>query len=162
MDTQYKIVSKGILKKKLRSLKARGKRVAFTNGCFDVVHFGHISYLEAAKKPGRVLIVGLNSDSSVKKIKGRGRPIIGENARARLLASLACVDFVTIFNEETPLNCIKSLKPDVLIKGADWKGKKVVGSDIVRSYGGKVEFMKHVRNYSTSNIIETVLKKCRK
>ena len=160
MRLQQKIVSLASLKKKLVSLRKQRKVIAFTNGCFDIIHAGHVSYLEKAKGKNRVLIIGLNSDSSVKKIKGPKRPIVTEKERALVLAALSCVDFVTIFKEETPYNLIKALAPDVLIKGADWKEKKAVGSDIVEAKGGKVEYIRYIPHCSSTNIIKTILTKC--
>lgn len=157
-----KIVSLRSLKNKVKRLKRNGKKIAFTNGCFDILHYGHVSYLEKAKKANRVLIIGLNSDQSIRKIKGRSRPIIPQRQRAALLASLSCVDYVTIFNGETPLRTIQELVPDILIKGADWKGKEVVGSEVVRANGGKVEFIRYIDNLSTSKIIQTIIQKCKK
>ena len=156
MNTKYKIFKLQSLKSKLNSLRAGGKRIAFTNGCFDILHFGHVSYLEAAKKDNRVLVIGLNSDQSICKIKGPQRPIIAQDKRAALLAALQCVDFVTIFNEETPLKVIRVLKPDILIKGADWKGKDVIGSEVVKSYGGHVEYISYIPGCSTTEIIEKI------
>ncbi|HCI44390.1 MAG TPA: D-glycero-beta-D-manno-heptose 1-phosphate adenylyltransferase [Candidatus Omnitrophica bacterium] len=165
METRRKVLGLKTLRRALGRLKRRGRTVAFTNGCFDILHFGHVQYLEKAKGRDRVLVVGLNSDRSVRKIKGPRRPIVSQNARAAVLAALACVDYVTIFNEETPQKLIAALKPDVLVKGADWKGKEVAGSDVVREYGGKVEYAKYIPRYSSTNIIEAVLlrrrKKCR-
>ena len=160
MDSSRKIVSIKQLLAKLKFLKRARKTIAFTNGCFDILHMGHVSYLEKAKQSGRVFVIGLNSDSSVRKLKGPKRPIVSQNARARVLAGLACVDFVTIFNEETPLKLIAQVKPDVLIKGADWKGKEVAGADVVKKNGGRVEFIKFVNNFSTTNIIGSILEKC--
>ena len=162
MDTKTKIISIKALCRKLPRLRGQGKKIAFTNGCFDIIHFAHISYLESAKKKNRILIVGLNSDSSIKKIKGSKRPIIAQKERAAVLAALECVDFVVIFNEETPYKTIKALRPDILIKGADWKKRGVVGSDIVEDNGGKVEFIKYISNFSTTHVIEAILKKCKK
>lgn len=162
MNSQKKIVTLARLKNIVARLRRQGRVIAFTNGCFDILHFGHVRYLEAAKKRGRVLIVGLNSDRSVKKIKGPRRPIVGEKERAGLLAALECVDYVTIFPEPTPLKVIEALKPDILIKGADWKGQRIVGSDVIRAYGGREEFIHYWKNFSTTNIIQSVLKKCRK
>jgi len=136
--------------------------VVFTNGCFDLLHRGHIEYLKKAKKLGDILIVGLNSDSSVKKIKGEGRPIQGQADRAVILASLYFVDYVCIFNELTPLKLISKLIPDILAKGGDWKVKDIVGKDIVESHGGKVLSIKMVKGKSTRNIIQTILKKIRR
>ena len=155
MKTKQKVFSLAPLKRKLANFRRQGKTIAFTNGCFDILHYGHVSYLESAKKANRILVVGLNSDVSVKKIKGPGRPIIHQKYRALLLAALTCVDFVIIFNESTPQKLIAALKPDVLIKGADWKGKKVAGSEIV----ARVEFIKFIPNLSTSNIIEAMKKR---
>ncbi len=160
MDTHKKIIGLKALQRTLARLKRQGKTVAFTNGCFDILHYGHVQYLQKAKGQNRVLIIGLNSDRSVRKIKGPQRPIVSQEARAAVLAALACVDYVTIFNEETPQKLIAALKPDILVKGADWKGKEVAGSDIVRRYGGKVEYARYVPRYSSTNIIEAVLQKC--
>ena len=155
MNTRFKIVTVKALKKKIADHRREGKTIAFTNGCFDLIHYGHISYLEKAKKNNRVLIIGLNSDSSVKKIKGPLRPIVPQKERASVLAALACVDYVTIFNEDTPHNLIDQLRPDLLIKGADWKGKKVAGSNIIH----KVEYIRYIPNCSTSKIIESILER---
>ncbi|MCC6758730.1 MAG: D-glycero-beta-D-manno-heptose 1-phosphate adenylyltransferase [Candidatus Omnitrophica bacterium] len=141
-DITKKIVSVSSLKKKLNALRRKGKKIAFTNGCFDILHFGHVSYLEAAKKKGRALVVGLNSDESVRRLKGADRPVNSELNRAGVLAGLEAVDFVVIFAEDTPYNLISQLKPDVLIKGADWKDKEIAGADVVKAHGGKVEFIK--------------------
>lgn len=130
--------------------------IAFTNGCFDILHVGHVSYLEKAKGQGRILIVGLNSDASVRRLKGRGRPVNNQAARAKVLAALACVDYVCLFSEDTPLRLIKVVSPDILIKGADWKKNKVVGADHVQSTGGRVELIKFVKGYSTSAILRTI------
>lgn len=158
MNTRTKIVTLATLKKKIFQLRKQGRRIAFTNGCFDILHLGHVSYLQNAKKADRILVIGLNSDRSVKKIKGPHRPIVDEKARAAVLAALACVDYVTLFNEETPLKLIETLKPDVLIKGSDWKGKGVVGSECVLARGGKVEHAKYISGISSTNIINRILK----
>jgi len=147
-----KIVGVAALKKDLSALRKSGKTIAFTNGCFDLMHLGHVKYLEAAKKADRVLVVGLNSDKSIHHIKGPSRPICPQASRAAVLAALSSVDFVVFFNEDTPYNLIKALGPDVLVKGADWKGKKVAGSDLVK----KVEFIRYINGFSTSNIIEKI------
>ena len=135
-----------------------GRKIAFTNGCFDILHSGHISYLEQAKRSNRILIVGLNSDRSVRKIKGPKRPYMNEKARAVLLAALACVDYITLFNEETPIKLIDAVKPDILIKGADWKNKGAVGGDSVRANGGKVEYIKYIPGFSSTDIINRIAK----
>lgn len=159
MNSQTKIVGVEVLKRRIQADRKRGKKIAFTNGCFDIVHYGHISYLEKSKKENRILIIGLNSDKSIRAIKGKNRPVIQEKSRAALLAALMCVDYVTIFNEETPYNLIKSIKPDILIKGEDWRGKGVVGSDVVEASGGKVEYVKYVPEFSTTRIINKIYQK---
>ncbi len=162
MKLNKKIVSLQALKKKLPFYRKRGKKIAFTNGCFDILHYGHVYYLEKAKKDNRILIVGLNSDSSVRSIKGPQRPINPQQYRAALLAALSCIDFVIIFNELTPHKVIGNIKPDILIKGADWKGKDVVGRDTVLKYGGRVEFISYIPNQSTTKILEKITKRCAK
>ena len=163
MNSKSKIITDlSKLKSLIAMYQRQGKVIAFTNGCFDILHLGHINYLETAKKVNRILIVGLNSNTSVRKIKGKHRPIVPQRERARILAALSCVDFVVIFNEETPYNLIKALRPDVLIKGADWKDKHVVGREIVESYGGKVELIQYIPGSSTTRLIETIIKKCKK
>ncbi len=160
MNTNGKIVSLNQLKAKIAKLRRQKKTIAFTNGCFDILHYGHVSYLEKAKKANRVLIVGVNSDDSVKMIKGPKRPIVSQKERMHVLAALASVDFVVIFDEPTPIKLIQALKPDILIKGADWKGKTVVGEEVVKKHGGRMEFISYVPKFSTTNIIESILKKC--
>ncbi len=152
MPINNKILSLPALLKKLPALRRQGKTVAFTNGCFDLMHIGHVKYLQEASKPNRVLIVGLNSDASVSRIKGPHRPIIVQRSRAAVLAALESVDFVVIFNGDTPYRIIAAIKPDILVKGADWKGKPVVGEDLVK----KVEFVKYIQGFSTSDIIDNI------
>jgi D-beta-D-heptose 7-phosphate kinase/D-beta-D-heptose 1-phosphate adenosyltransferase len=149
-----KIIGIAALKKKLSVLRKAGKTIAFTNGCFDLMHLGHVTYLQKAKKGDRVLVVGLNSDRSTRRIKGPSRPIIGQKSRAAVLAALESVDFVVIFNENTPHELIKAVGPDVLVKGADWKGKKVVGADIAK----KVELIPYIKGFSTTQIIKKIKK----
>ena len=141
--------------------KLRNKKVVFTNGCFDILHYGHIKYLEGAKRLGDILVVGLNSDSSVKKIKGRARPIIKQFDRARILAGLASVDYVTIFNGDTPEALIKSVRPDVLVKGGDWREDEIVGAKCVASYGGEVIAIPYIKGRSTSGIIDKIRRTAR-
>ena len=136
----------------------RRKKIAFTNGCFDILHYGHARYLEKAKAPSRILVVGLNSDASVSRLKGPGRPVNSQKARAGVLAALQAVDFVVIFNEDTPQKLIEAVKPDVLIKGADWKGKTVAGADAVKAHGGRVEFITFENGFSTTNLLKKVKK----
>ena len=154
-----KILKVETLKRKIVQWRKEGKVIAWTNGCFDILHLGHVSYLQTAHKKNRILIVGLNSDASIKKIKGSKRPIVPQEERAGVLAALACVDYITIFDEETPQKVIEYLKPDILIKGADWKGKGVAGSDVVEANGGKVEYIDFIVPCSSTNIIETILKR---
>lgn len=142
-----------------KNLKEENKKLVFTNGCFDILHSGHIDYLNKAKSLGDVLIVGINSDSSVKKIKGEKRPIILENERANIILNLKAVDYVLIFDEETPYELIKFIIPDILVKGADWEIDKIVGRDIVESNGGKVVNIAFVNQQSTSKIIQTIINK---
>jgi len=134
-------------------LKSEGEKIVFTNGCFDLLHIGHIRYLKEAKKLGDILIVGLNSDASVRRLKPQ-RPINEESQRAEVLASLAVVDFVTLFSEDTPYELIKSIRPDVIVKGGDWKKEDIVGSDIV----AEVHSLPYVQGVSTSAIINKILK----
>ncbi len=152
-----KIKSLDQLKTIREKLKGEGKKVVFTNGCFDLIHIGHIRCLEKAKELGDLLFVAINSDSSVRSIKGPKRPVIPQEERAEIIASLACVDFVTIFNEPDPYNLIKELQPDVLVKGGDWKPDEIVGSDIVRGYGGSVISIPYLEGYSSSRIIERII-----
>ena len=151
-----KILDRQILKEKLDALRKDGKKIAFTNGCFDILHVGHVRYLREAKKTADVLVLALNSDSSVRSIKGEKRPLVREEERAEILASLEFVDFVTIFEELTPQELIVYLKPDVLIKGGDWPEDKVVGRDDVKKWGGRVVLIPEVKGKSTTNIVEKI------
>jgi rfaE bifunctional protein nucleotidyltransferase chain/domain len=138
--------------------KVRGKKkIVFTNGCFDILHAGHADYLNKAKSLGDILVVGINSDASVRRIKGEKRPILPQQMRAYLLDSLKPVDYVVIFEEDTPLELIKAIKPDVLVKGADWDLERIVGADFVLSYGGRVERIPFSFDISTSKVIERIL-----
>ena len=156
-----KIKSALSLQRSLIPLKKKGKKIVFTNGCFDILHYGHVKYLQEAKNRGDILVVAVNSDSSVKKLKGRSRPVVGQKNRMRVLAALESVDFVTLFGEDTPLKLIKLLKPDVLVKGGDWDKKDIVGSGLVESWGGKVISLPYVKNQSTTNIIDKIGKRQR-
>lgn len=147
------------LKKLISILKTRRKKIVFTNGCFDLLHWGHVKYLQDAKKKGDILVVGINSDSSVKRIKEEKRPVVNEKDRLRLVAALESVDYVVLFKEDTPLKIIKFIKPDVLVKGADWNKNNIVGRDIILSYGGRVSTIKFVKGYSTSNLIKKIAKR---
>lgn len=152
-----KIFSRGELKAVIDRLKGEGKKIVFTNGCFDILHAGHTRYLSEAKKLGDVLVLALNSDSSVRAIKGEERPIVPEAERAEVLSALSSVDYVTVFDEPTPLELIEFLRPDVIVKGGDWAEKDIVGGDAVRSWGGRVAVMPEIEGASTTNIIEKVL-----
>lgn len=140
--------------KKVRS----GKKVVFTNGCFDILHLGHVKYLQEARAQGDILVLGLNSDRSVRSLKGDTRPVQTETDRAEILAALECIDFVTVFDEPTPLELIKVVEPDVLVKGGDWKPDQIVGSDIVIARGGEVKSLQFVEGHSTTGIISKILK----
>ncbi len=141
----------------LAATRSPGKPVVFTNGCFDLLHVGHVRYLTAARALGGLLVVGLNSDASVRRIKGPRRPIIGQEQRAEVLSGLACVDFVTIFDEPDPLALIEAIQPDVLVKGADWALADIIGADAVLARGGRVERITIVPGASTSGIIDTIV-----
>jgi len=140
----------------IKKLKQKNKKIVFTNGCFDILHAGHVSYLSKAKSLGDILVIGLNSDASVKKIKGKSRPVVSQKNRAILLAALETVDFVVIFGEPTPLKLIKAVKPDVLVKGGDWKKENIVGADFVESYGGKVKPLAYIKGLSTRSLIAKI------
>lgn len=144
------------LLKNLETVRAEGKRIVFTNGCFDILHAGHAYYLQRAKELGDILVVGVNSDSSIRRIKGEKRPIIPEHMRAYLLDSLKPVDYVVIFEEDTPENLIRSIRPHVLVKGGDWTLESIVGADFVLSYGGEVKLVDFFFDVSTSKIIERI------
>lgn len=144
------------LKKITSSLKTKGKKFVFTNGCFDLLHYGHVKYLEDAKKKGDILVVAVNSDTSVKMIKGNKRPIVNERDRLRIIAGLESVDYVILFKEDTPFKIIKSLRPDILVKGTDWTKNNIVGSRVVLSYGGKVSTVKLIKGRSTTNLIRKI------
>ena len=139
-----------------KKLKEEGKKVVFTNGCFDILHAGHVDYLSKAKSEGDILIVALNSDNSVKRIKGLSRPIINENERAFILNSLEAVDYVTLFDEDTPEEIINQLIPDVLVKGADWSIENIIGREIVEKNGGEVKSIQFESDQSTSIIIRKI------
>ncbi len=136
--------------------KNKDKKIVFTNGCFDILHLGHVEYLNEAKAQGDLLIIGLNSDQSVKKLKGENRPINNENDRAKMLLNLKAVDCVQVFTEETPLEIIKLIKPKILVKGGDWKIDQIVGSDFVLQNGGVVKSLLFKDGYSTTNLIKSV------
>lgn len=136
--------------------KKQGKRVVFTNGCFDLLHLGHVDYLEKAKGLGDVLVVGLNSDDSVSRFKGPQRPIQDQTSRSRVMASLHAVDLVVFFNEDTPFELISALLPQVLVKGSDYLAENIVGADVVKNAGGVVKTIDFVPGYSTTRIVEKI------
>lgn len=158
-ETESKITSREILPAIIEAEKATGKRIVFTNGCFDLLHSGHVKYLQKARRLGDLLVLGLNSDASVRRLKGERRPLIAQEERAQILAALDCIDYVVVFDEDTPLELIKSLKPHVLAKGGDYAVDDVVGKDLVEAYGGRVELVSFVGGKSTTRIIEQVLER---
>ncbi len=140
----------------VKSWQAKGEKVVFTNGCFDLLHLGHVDYLEKARSLGDRLVIGLNTDDSVSRFKGSERPLQDQNSRARILAALQFVDAVVFFNEDTPLNLISELLPNVLVKGSDYLAENIVGADVVKKAGGKVETIDFVPGYSTTRIVEKI------
>ncbi len=150
-----KILERGALLERRRQWKQAGKRVVFTNGCFDLLHAAHVRLLEQARALGEVLVVGINSDRSVRELKGESRPLVPEAERAEVLAALAVVDAVTVFDEATPRELIAALLPDVLVKGGDW-GANIVGKEEVTAAGGRVVSLPYERGYSTSELIERI------
>ncbi len=150
------IVSRKKIREIAKKIKKEGKRIVFTNGCFDLIHKGHIYLLKEAKKLGDILIVGLNSDSSIKKIKGKGRPILKESERAFIIENIKGVDYVVIFNEKTPFKLIKEIKPDILVKGGDYKENEIVGGEFVKKRKGNVVIIPYLKNFSTTKIIEKI------
>lgn len=149
-----RVLSGDQLNQVIAEYRQQNKKIVFTNGCFDLLHIGHVRYLEEAKKLGDILIVGINTDASVQKLKGPTRPIQNENDRAEILAALKSVDHTVLFGEETPLNLIQQIVPQVLVKGGDWKIEQIVGSDFVLSRGGQVLSLQFVDGRSTTKIIE--------
>jgi rfaE bifunctional protein nucleotidyltransferase chain/domain len=154
--SRSKIRTRAQLRDLLPHLRERGEKIVFTNGCFDLIHPGHVRYLERAREQGDVLVVALNSDASVRRIKGGDRPILAEEERCEIVAALGCVDFVTVFGEETPLQIIDELAPDVLVKGGDWPFDQIVGRQSVESHGGKVISLAFEDGFSTTSIIERI------
>jgi len=153
-----KIVSGIDLSRLLSFYRFRNQKVVFTNGCFDIIHLGHIKYLSQAADLGNILIIGLNSDSSVNKIKGHDRPVLDQKSRALTLAAFSFVNNIALFDEETPYKLIKKISPDILVKGGDYKPEEIVGYDIVKDYGGEVKILDFIKGYSTSGIIEKINK----
>ncbi len=156
---QEKLKALDELKENLDLLRKAGRRIVFTNGCFDILHAGHVRYLTAARQQGDLLVVGVNSDRSVRRIKGPERPLVSQEQRTEVLAGLWCVDFVVVFNESDPLLVIQALRPDVLVKGDDWPDNQIIGADVVTSGGGRVVRVPVVPDISTSRIIERIVKR---
>lgn len=151
------IITKEEIKLLRQNLRNQNQKVVFTNGVFDIIHRGHVEYLLKAKSLADILIVGLNSDSSVKRIKGDKRPIVTETDRSVVLANFTMVDYVCLFDEDTPLNLISEIIPDILVKGADWTLDNIVGREVVEKNGGKVATIEFFENRSSTNIIETII-----
>jgi len=160
-DGDAKIKHADILAVLLKRERQLGRKIVFTNGCFDLLHVGHVKYLQKARSLGDLLILGLNSDQSIRRLKGEKRPLIGEGERAHLLAALKCIDYVVVFDDDTPLDLIRVLRPDILVKGGDYTADGVVGKELVESYGGRVEIVPFVDGKSTTNIIEKILEQYR-
>lgn len=158
-DSDSKIKNLDVLVGIITAEKARGKKVVFTNGCFDLLHAGHVKYLQKARTLGDLLVLGLNSDASVRRLKGDKRPLINEDERAHIMAALDCIDYVVLFDQDTPLELITALKPHILTKGGDYTADDVVGKDVVEAYGGRVELVSFVDGKSTTNIIERILER---
>ena len=154
-----KIKEKEELKRIIEDLKAKGKRIVFTNGCFDLLHIGHLRYLEKAKTFGDVLVLGINSDPSVRSLKGPERPILPADERAEILSGLGCVDFVTVFDESNPFNLISLIQPHILVKGGDWTRETIIGKEVVERSGGEVVILPFVEGSSTSHLIEAILER---
>ena len=154
-----KIKEREDLQRVLENLKANGKRIVFTNGCFDLLHIGHLRYLEKAKALGDLLVVGINNDLSVQRLKGPERPILPLAERMEILSGLECVDYVIAFDESTPLELISFLRPTLLVKGGDWTKETTVGREVVEGLGGEVVILPFLEGNSTTNIIQTILKR---
>ena len=154
--SELKIKTLSEAKKTVATWKAKGNKIVFTNGCFDILHLGHVDYLEKARGLGDKLILGLNTDDSVSRFKGPDRPIQDENSRARILAAFQFIDLVVFFNDDTPLDLISALVPDILVKGSDYLAENIVGADVVIRHGGQVKTIEFVPGYSTTRIVEKI------
>jgi len=160
-DTDLKIKNRDLVSTILAGEREKGRTVVFTNGCFDLLHVGHVKYLQQARRFGDLLVLGLNSDASIRRLKGPKRPLIGEEERAHILAALDCIDYVVVFDEDTPKELIEKLRPDILVKGGDYTPESVVGRDLVESWGGQVEIIRFVAGKSTTGIVEKILQQYR-
>jgi rfaE bifunctional protein nucleotidyltransferase chain/domain len=156
--TATKIVSLADARAKVKQWQTQGFKVVFTNGCFDIIHLGHVDYLEKARNLGDKLVLGLNTDDSVSRFKGPERPLQDQHSRARVLAAFQFIDLVVLFNEDTPLNLISELLPDILVKGSDYLTENIVGADVVKRNGGEVKTIDFVSGYSTTRIVEKIKK----
>lgn len=143
----------------IKKVKKQNKTIVFTNGCFYLIHPGHIKLLSKAKSKGDILIAGINSDSSIRKIKGKNRPILNQKARIEILSALIPIDYIVIFSSKTPLNLIKKIAPDVLVKGKDWENKKIVGEEVIKANSGEIHTIKLEKGFSTTDIIKEIAKK---
>ncbi len=160
-EADRKIRNRNELGEILEKQRQAGRKIVFTNGCFDLLHVGHVKYLQAARRLGDLLVLGLNSDASIKRLKGESRPLINQEERSHVLAALGCIDYVVVFDEDTPLQLLEVLRPDVLVKGGDYTPETVVGRELVESYGGRVELITFVDGKSTTGIIDRILAQCR-
>jgi D-beta-D-heptose 7-phosphate kinase/D-beta-D-heptose 1-phosphate adenosyltransferase len=151
-----KVVPLGEIARLIRNHRIRGQKIVFTNGCFDLLHAGHLKIMREASRMGDVLVVGVNSDKSVRRLKGPGRPVVPEPERVELVAALSFVDYVVVFEEDTPRALIEEVRPDVLVKGEDWRGKEVIGADVVQARGGTVRFVRQVNGLSTTDLINRI------
>jgi D-beta-D-heptose 7-phosphate kinase/D-beta-D-heptose 1-phosphate adenosyltransferase len=156
--TPTKIRTLKSLAAELQRRRRQGQRIVFTNGCFDLLHPGHVRYLRAAKRLGDVLVVALNDDAGVRRLKGKGRPLVPIDGRCEIIAALEMVDYVTVFGEDTPYETVRLLQPDVLVKGGDWTPDRIVGADLVREHGGKVRSLPFARGYSTTSLMQRAAK----
>jgi D-glycero-beta-D-manno-heptose 1-phosphate adenylyltransferase len=154
--TENKIHTRQTAQKQVADWQANGEKIIFTNGCFDIVHLGHIDYLEKARNLGDKLVLGLNTDASVKRLKGESRPVVNEYARSRMMSAFEFVDCVVLFDEPTPLELIEMIKPDILVKGDDYSIETIVGADFVIAKGGEVKTIALVKGYSTTSLIEKI------
>lgn len=156
MNSSDKILALPQLQEQLDEWRAQGQKIVFTNGCFDLLHLGHVDYLEKARQLGDKLVLGLNTDASISRIKGPSRPLQDEMSRARVMASLLYIDAVVLFDEDTPLELIKMVQPDILVKGDDYSVEQIVGHEIVMAKGGEVKTVPLVKGYSTTNIVRKI------
>lgn len=154
--SKSKVLTLKSLVSELAKIRRLGRRIVFTNGCFDLIHPGHVRYLRAARALGDVLVVGVNSDASVRRLKGPSRPLVPARARCEVLAALEMVDFVTLFSADTPYRLIEAVQPDVLVKGGDWRPEAIVGADVVKARGGRVKSLRFAAGFSTTSIVDRI------